>query len=39
MEQIKSWEETELSYLQRKAELAKEEFGDEFSMHEFLKEN
>ena len=39
LEQIKSWEETELSYLQEEAELAKEEFGDEFSMHEFLKEN
>nr|P43098.1 RecName: Full=Fatty acid synthase subunit alpha; Includes: RecName: Full=Acyl carrier; Includes: RecName: Full=3-oxoacyl-[acyl-carrier-protein] reductase; AltName: Full=Beta-ketoacyl reductase; Includes: RecName: Full=3-oxoacyl-[acyl-carrier-protein] synthase; AltName: Full=Beta-ketoacyl synthase [Candida albicans]AAA34345.1 fatty acid synthase alpha subunit [Candida albicans] len=38
LEQIKSWEETELSYLQEEAELAKEEFGDEFSMHEFLKE-
>jgi fatty acid synthase subunit alpha len=38
LDQIKAWEEAEIAYLQDEAELAKEEMGDEFSMHEFLKE-
>ncbi|KAK6461491.1 fatty acid synthase subunit alpha [Scheffersomyces coipomensis] len=36
--QIKGWEESEISYLQDEAELAKEEYGAEFSQSEFLRE-
>lgn len=38
LNQIKSWEESELSFLQEEAELAKEEYGEEFSVAEFLNE-
>ncbi|KAG7192262.1 3-oxoacyl-[acyl-carrier-protein] synthase [Scheffersomyces spartinae] len=36
--QIAQWEESEFQYLNEEAELAKEEFGSEFSQHDFLKE-
>ncbi|KAI5952755.1 FAS2 [Candida jiufengensis] len=38
LDQIKMWEESELTNLQDEAELAKEEFGSEFIISEFLKE-
>ncbi|CAK9684230.1 unnamed protein product [Candida parapsilosis] len=38
LDQIKSWESSELNYLQEEAHLAKEEFGEEFSEAEFLRE-
>lgn len=38
LSQIKSWEESEIDYLNEEAELAKEEFGAEFSVKDFLNE-
>lgn len=36
--QIGAWEESEIEYLSEEAELAKEEYGSEFSIKEFLRE-
>lgn len=36
--QIKSWEESEIQYLQEEAELVKEQYGAEFSNSDFLRE-
>lgn len=36
--QIASWEESEIEYLSEEAELAKEEYGSDFSIGEFLRE-
>jgi fatty acid synthase subunit alpha len=38
LEQIKSWEESEIQFLQDEAELGKEEYGSEFSEKDFLRE-
>lgn len=38
LQQIKSWEEGELEYLNDEVELAKEEYGAEFSEKDFLRE-
>ncbi|KAI5966986.1 FAS2 [Candida pseudojiufengensis] len=38
LDQIKMWEESELNNLQDEAELAKDEFGSNFIMEEFIKE-
>lgn len=36
--QIATWEESEIEYLSEEAELAKEEYGSDFSIGEFLRE-
>jgi fatty acid synthase subunit alpha len=36
--QIKNWEESEINYLTNEAELAKEEYGAQFSVHDYLRE-
>ena len=38
LEQVASWEESEIDYLSEEAELAKEEYGVEFSISDFLRE-
>ncbi|KAK6459259.1 fatty acid synthase subunit alpha [Scheffersomyces xylosifermentans] len=38
LEQIKAWGESELDYLNTEAELAKEEYGAEFSIKDFIRE-
>jgi fatty acid synthase subunit alpha len=38
LQQIKSWEEGELEYLNEELELAQEEYGAEFSAKDFLRE-
>lgn len=36
--QVGAWEESEMEYLSEEAELAKEEYGDEFSTKDFMRE-
>lgn len=38
LEQIAAWEEAEIGYLRDEAELVKEEYGDEFSIADFMRE-
>ncbi|GEQ68095.1 hypothetical protein JCM33374_g1762, partial [Metschnikowia sp. JCM 33374] len=38
LDQIAGWEESEIDYLSEEAELAKEEYGSEFSIGDFLRE-
>lgn len=38
LEQIGAWEASEIEYLSEEAELAKEEFGADFSVSEFMRE-
>ncbi|KAI3405060.1 FAS2 [Candida oxycetoniae] len=38
LEQIKAWEESELNYLHEETSIAKQQYGDEFSESDFLKE-
>lgn len=38
LQEIKKWEEGEIDFLSEEAELAKEEYGDQFSLDEFMRE-